>query len=73
METEYRNRSSTSSRVRSAGVFAQSLGVLLRVGCADRMAPNRVCSAVSLVKQFVIDKEEAPRERWPIIARGANS
>ena len=47
-------------------------GVDLRPGDRVAVIPNHVCSAVNLADDLVADCHDGV-ERWPIIARGANS
>ncbi|MCF3938997.1 MULTISPECIES: alanine racemase [Gordonia] len=42
-------------------------------GTTVRMVPNHVCTAVNLVDELVVPMADGPADRWPVIARGANS
>ena len=42
-------------------------------GATVRMVPNHVCTAVNLVDEFIVPRDDGPAERWPVVARGANS
>ena len=44
-----------------------------RVGDRVAVVPNHVCSAVNLVDQLVVVQRGVEVDRWPVVARGANT
>lgn len=49
--------------------------VVPELGATVRVIPNHVCTAVNLVDELVVDETRSggAADRWPVIARGANS
>ncbi|GAB88754.1 alanine racemase [Gordonia rhizosphera] len=48
-------------------------GAVPDVGSTMHVIPNHVCSAVNLVDELVARFPDGSDERWPVIARGANT
>ncbi|MDY6810194.1 MAG: D-TA family PLP-dependent enzyme, partial [Actinomycetota bacterium] len=42
-------------------------------GATVHMVPNHVCTAVNLVDELVVPRDDGSAARWPVVARGANS